>query len=146
MILHILYPISVLFRSGSAHTTLATAFQMFACVVLALLIAYASGKPSLTLEGDSARVDLYAAWSRDALDCFGSTCAEERVYNLFLDAPPPGGVSLCEWAAEIVTSGECVCAAPSTKMRAPAHTRIFLASAVRAGGVCAACVRVLCVF
>jgi hypothetical protein len=42
-------------------------------------------------------LSLYASWSESATDCFGSSCASESVWNLFLNATADNS-SFCTWA------------------------------------------------
>ena len=76
-------------------------------LVLSSHVALSAAAAALTLQSEAARVDLFAGWSRDELDCFGTTCPSERVYNIFLDAPPPSaaGQSFCEWSDAFVAAG-----------------------------------------
>ena len=65
--------------------------------IAALLIAHVSAKAALSLNGDNAVVAFYPAFSVEEGDCFGTTCPNERVFNLFIDAPADG-TPLCDWA------------------------------------------------
>jgi hypothetical protein len=64
----------------------------------AATVGSAWAKAALTLtEGEAVRVDFYPAWARESNDCFASSCAAERVYNLFLNVAQAEGQPFCDF-------------------------------------------------
>jgi hypothetical protein len=81
--------------------------SLLTLVACAAWWAVASGKAALSLNGDNAVVDFYPAFSIEESDCFGTTCTNERVFNLFIDRPA-SGEPLCDWADAKVQNGTFV--------------------------------------